>query len=200
METTVVGWVNGHHLHINTLREWVDKSWSSKEDQFPLIQSFLNVWFIFFFQSLTDITRVLKSPWCIDLSPILLKRLTPFFNESYERVDELPIWVRLPGLPMEIWTLKGFECLGNDLDRYMYVDISFTSTGKISVDRVLVSLNIRKGLTEEIELSWGDRYFLQKLDYEGIPFKCCRCHKHGHNACDFTLTMRNKVRDYMGSV
>jgi hypothetical protein len=123
---------------------------------------------------------------------MLLKRWSPLFDASRERIDELPIWVCLPGLPVELWTQKGFECLGNALGRYMDADMSFTSTGKMSMARILVSLNIHKGLAGEIELSWGDRSILQKLDYEGIPFKCRWCHKHGHNASEFHLPMRGK--------
>jgi hypothetical protein len=95
----------------------------------------------------------------------------------------------LPGLPVELWTPKGFEYLGNALGRYMDVDMSFKDSRKMSMAHILVSMNIRKGLAEEIELSWGDKSIMKKLDYEGIPFKCRRCHKHGHNAseCPFFL-------------
>jgi hypothetical protein len=148
---------------------------------------------MFRFQSQVDATKILNAPWCFDSSSMLLKRWTPLFDASHERIDELPIWVHLPGLPVELWTPKGFEYLGNALGRYMDVDMSFkSSTGKMSMAHILVSLNIRKGLAEEIELSWGDKSIMKKLDYEGIPFKCRRCHKHGHNASEFHLPMWGK--------
>jgi hypothetical protein len=49
--------------------------------------------------------------------------------------------------------------------------MSFISTGRMLVARIIVSLNFRKGLSGEIELTWGDRVFMKKLDYEGILFK-----------------------------
>jgi len=42
---------------------------------------------------------VLKSLWYIDLVLVLLKKQSPLFDASRERVDELPIWVRLSRLP-----------------------------------------------------------------------------------------------------
>jgi hypothetical protein len=71
----------------------------------------------------------------------------------------------------------------------MDVDMSFLSMGKMLVSCILVSLNIRRGLVEEIKLSWGEKSYMQKLDYEGIPFRCRRCHKHGHIASECQLLM-----------
>jgi hypothetical protein len=45
----------------------------------------------------------------------------------------------------------------------------------------------QKGLSDTLELTRGDLLFTQPLDYEGIPFKCHRCHKHGHRAAECSL-------------
>lgn len=46
--------------------------------------------------------------------------------------------------------------------------------------RILVHLDTRAGLEEKITLH--KRHFSRKklLDYEGVPFRCKRCHKVGH--------------------
>ena len=41
-------------------------------------------------------------------------------------------------------------------------------------------MNISKDLPEAINLSWEDEEWTQSLDYEHIPFRCRKCHKHGH--------------------
>jgi hypothetical protein len=76
-----------------------------------------------------------------------------FFDASRERIDELLIWVRLLSLPPELWKVKGFESIGNALGTYMDVDMSFISTGRMSMACILVSLNFRKGLSGDIELT-----------------------------------------------
>jgi hypothetical protein len=68
--------------------------------------------------------------------------------------------------------VKCFGKIGNTLGTYLDIDMSFISLGRMSMERILVSLNLRKGLSEDLELSWGNKVFMQKLDYEGIPFKC----------------------------
>lgn len=41
-------------------------------------------------------------------------------------------------------------------------------------------LDTREGLEEKITLKWGKFSRLQILDYEGVPFRCNRCHQVGH--------------------
>jgi hypothetical protein len=93
VETMVMGRINGRHLGINSLREWVNFSWAGKVDNLPTIQTLSNGWFMFRFQSQVDTTKILNAPWCFDSSSMLLKRWSPLFDTSHERIDELPIWV-----------------------------------------------------------------------------------------------------------
>jgi hypothetical protein len=80
--------------------------------------------------------------------------------------------VRLSGLPTELWTKEGFRLLGNTMGTFLGIDMSFLETKKMSVARILVFLNIRKGLAEEINLTWRGISLVQKMDYEGIIFRC----------------------------
>jgi hypothetical protein len=75
----------------------------------------------------------------------------------------------------------------------MNVDMSFSSSRKMSVARILVSLNLRKGLSDTLELTRDGLLFRKPLDYEGIPFKCHRCHKHGHRVVDFSLPLKHRA-------
>lgn len=41
-------------------------------------------------------------------------------------------------------------------------------------------LDTREGLEENITLQWHNFTKVQILDYEGVPFRCRRCHKVRH--------------------
>jgi hypothetical protein len=41
-------------------------------------------------------------------------------------------------------------------------------------------MNISKALPGAVTLEYQDEDWLQTLDYEHIPFRCRRCHEHGH--------------------
>jgi hypothetical protein len=55
------------------------------------------------------------------------------------------------------------------------------------VAHILVSLEIREGLVEDLEILSRGKAHKEKLDYEGVPFQCKRCHQHGDiaNQCNF---------------
>jgi hypothetical protein len=41
-------------------------------------------------------------------------------------------------------------------------------------------MNISKPLAGAITLDYQDNEWSQTLDYEHIPFRCRKCHEHGH--------------------
>jgi hypothetical protein len=86
-------------------------------------------------------------------------------------MDVASIWVRLPGLPAEFWIKESLSDLGNAMGTFLDADMSFLTTGELTVARILVSFDIRGGLAEELELVLEDKHYFQKLDYEGIPFQ-----------------------------
>jgi len=89
---------------------------------------------------------VLQRSWFIDSSPILLKLWNPTFDTENERLDSIPIWVRLLGLPPHLWNEKCFQAIGNHLGEFITADMSFLDTGEMAVARILVLLNVREGL------------------------------------------------------
>jgi hypothetical protein len=132
--------------------------------------------------------------------PIVLKRWTPTFDAKKERVDEEPIWVRLSGLPMQFWNSARFVVIGNMLGSYIEADMSFEDTGLMSVARILVRLNLRPGLLQELTIESTVGTFVQILDYEGIPFRCHRCHAYGHGIAECPLPYKGKLCFTKGSV
>lgn len=57
---------------------------------------------------------------------------------------------------------------------------------------ILVHLDTREGLVESLKLQWQGIIRLQKLDYEGVPFRCRRCHEVGNLYKDFPLLAKDK--------
>ena len=84
---------------------------------------------------------------------MMLKPWTPNFDASRERVDVVPIWVRLPALPRQYWTEEHLSSIGNILGTFLEADLSFKVMKLRRVARILVNLNVREGLYEEIHLS-----------------------------------------------
>jgi len=65
-----------------------------------------------------------------------------------------------------------------------------------------VEMDLSRALPDEIILEVHDEEWVQTIDYEHIPFICCRCHEHGHLYRDFPLTRtenKSKANDMKDS-
>ena len=58
----------------------------------------------------------------------------------------MPIRVKLPNIPFEFWSMEFFKLVGNSLGSFVEVDMSFLQSGVMCLGRVLVFLDLRKGL------------------------------------------------------
>ena len=111
-------------------------------------------------------------------------------------MDVIPIWVRLPALPLHFWDLYHFRRIGDILGAFLEADLSYLETNEKKVARILVNLNLREGLAEYINMDWGSMIIPQLLDYENVPFRCRRFHAYGHpvSACTLPVCTLNGSR------
>ncbi|KAK1285490.1 hypothetical protein QJS10_CPB20g00704 [Acorus calamus] len=42
-------------------------------------------------------------PWTMDHHPFILRKWTPQVRMENERLSSIPIWIRLPNLPLHLW-------------------------------------------------------------------------------------------------
>ena len=155
----VVGKIIGKNVSILVIKKWLTDSWAGHLGVIPELEGLTRGWFALNFAQQEHVDWVLARNWTIKQCPVLLKLWTPTFDASYERVDKVSIWVRLPGLPRQYWSEDHFICIGNILGTILEVDLSFKVTKLRRVARILVNINVRKGLYEEIHLSWGYIFF-----------------------------------------
>ena len=118
---------------------------------------------------------------------IMLKKWTPLFDMDIERLDTIPVWVRLPGLPWEFWNPDSLWDLGNALEVFLEKDLSYFKNHQRRVARIVVLLNIRTDLGEHLNLIWVSTSRQQIMDYEWMSFRCHRYHETGYLARNFQM-------------
>jgi len=174
----------GRRFVIKTVIDWVVSSWQPHLGYAPEVVFLKGGWFAFNFKSEDHSKWVLTRNWALCSAPLLLKPWHPLFDAGCERVDSVPLWVRLPGLPLQYWKEYHLREIGNLLGTFLEADLSFLETQQRQFARILVNVNIRDGLAEDMQLVWGPFVFNQILDYENVPFRCRRCHAYGHPAVE----------------
>ena len=90
----------------------------------------------------------------------------------------MSVWVHLPHLPLHCWNDESLEAIGNALGKY--IDKAYPKEPLFSCARIYVEVDLEKGLPEEVNLFMDGWEYLQKVDYEQLPFKCRKCHEYRH--------------------
>jgi len=186
----IVARARGRRFSIPFLRRWAKTNWGGHIATEPDIHILARGWMTFTFGSKEEADWIFGKQWEIGRTPVGMKRWTPLFDAQREKVENEPIWIRLPGLPMIFWKPARLKAIGDHLGKFIVEDMHYKISKKMTVARILVRMDFRKGFPAEmgIETEWG--FVNQKLDYEGIPFKCHRCHTYGHVVAECTMIPR----------
>jgi hypothetical protein len=96
------------------------------------------------------------------------------------------VWVILPFLPLHCWNDETLRNIGNTLGRY--IDRTEPREGIQACVCLCVEVDMEKGLPEVIQLDLDNWWYIQKVDYEQLPFKCKACHEYGNFVNNFPRT------------
>jgi hypothetical protein len=159
---------------------WVQRNWN------PLITEGIKShfvgkgYFVFVFDNPEDKNLIFRNgPYFMGPQGLYLNKWTPDFDPAQDVPSAVPVWVRLPHLPLHCWNQKSLHAIGNTLGRYIDQAVR---KDQYSCARICVEVDLEVGLPEAIKLTAADWTHIQELDYEQLPFKCRHCHGYGHFA------------------
>jgi hypothetical protein len=177
-ERGLVGQFMGLWPSTKTTDNWIQRNWR------PLIQNSVTCYavgrgyYIFEFISEADRDLIFRNgPYFMGPQGLYLNRWHPSFDPESEVPKEVPVWVRLPNLPIHCWNSSSLQAIGNGLGNY--IDKA-DPKDQYSCARICVEVNLEVGLPEAVKLKVGEWQHFQKLDYEQLSFKCRGCHEYGH--------------------
>lgn len=103
------------------------------------------------------------------------------------------IWIHMYSLPFEYWNEETLKGIGNNLGNFIKIAEEIKSRRYTSYARICVHMHLAKKLTDSVSLFHDDFEWNQILYYEHIPFRCRKCHQHGHLFRDCPLNLQSKV-------
>ena len=118
-----------------------------------------------------------NDPYFMGTQGLYLNKWTPDFDPSVDLPKEVPVWVKLPNLPVHCWDFESLQRIGNGIGHF--IDKA-DNKGQYTCARICVEVDLEAGLPEAIKIKVGSWTHYQKLDYEHLPFKCRNCQEHGH--------------------
>ncbi|XP_058783376.1 uncharacterized protein LOC131658056 [Vicia villosa] len=173
----------GCELSMHAVKNFMSKNWYFV--QLPDMYYHEEGYFILRFNSFKDRDDVLmKGPYSIRNMPLLIREWRPEFNLQTDLLRTLPIWVKLPNLPLYLWGETSLNKIGSALGVPIVTDECTANRLRISYARIMVEMDITKDLPSEIIIrdNHGEK-MRQAIEYEWRPVFCGSCQKFGHN-CD----------------
>ncbi|KAK4375696.1 hypothetical protein RND71_006373 [Anisodus tanguticus] len=141
-------------------------------------------WIIFKFNSEADKEKVMANgPHFVYSTPLLLKDIPHCFTFDRQEICTIPIWVRLPSLPLELWNEMALSRILSRIGRPIGTDKLTNDKGQASYARALVEIDLSKEVVHSVELKlWDGTHIDQDLVYEKRPGYCNKCKQIGHYA------------------
>eukprot|EP00253_Pinus_taeda_P012372 PITA_12372 len=102
------------------------------------------------------------------------------FTPKKESFTQVPVWIRLFSLPIDYWGSNSLKKIGDRLGTFIKASEATLQKKYTSCVRICVEMDVSGALHEGLWLEYRDEDYFQRIDYEQIPFRCRKCHEHGH--------------------
>ena len=107
-----------------------------------------------------DASLILGSLWTIGKGSLVLGRWHSSFDPLRERIAKRHLWVLLPHLPFPLWSRQILEGIGNTIGRFISVEDDFHLVYDKRVAKILVEMDISRGLLAEVEFLCNERLLI----------------------------------------
>jgi hypothetical protein len=177
-----------------TLRNWIKYQWKPSGEVELHLGS--KGFFTTVFMNLEDRDKVFEGGAYFHASAGLYMR--PWkenFSPEKETFKNVPVWLRLYSLPLDYWLSSTFEAIGNKLGKYVKTSEATLKGRYTSYARICIEMDVSGALPEAISLEFRDEEWIQSIDYEQIPFRCRRCHEHGHLFRECPLNKKQETKN-----
>lgn len=182
-------WPNEKALH-----GWIASKWKPKGQ--VTLQLGPKGFFTAIFYCIEDKSRIFEGrPYFFNSSGLYLRDWKPRFNLDKEDFSWAPVWVRMYSLSVEYWREETLADIGNKLGNFIKVAEETKTRRYTSYAKICVQMHLTKALVDSVSLYHDDFEWNQPLDYEHIPFRCQKCHEHGHLFRDCPMNSQNKPQD-----
>lgn len=181
-EWATIMYVIGAKPSLPTVRSYVSKNWKGIAD--PAVYRHDEGYFVVNFASFSDQKKVMDAgPYFFYNKPIMLKPWSESYRFDEDVLKTMPLWVRLPNLPLHFWGLDSLSRIGSLLGTPLCADECTSNQLRVSFARLMVEVDVTKPLPKVVHISAKGQVYEQRVLYEWAPAFCVRCNKVGHN-CD----------------
>ena len=181
MANTLVGKFVGPRPNIDVVRSFTRGKWDLKGhvEVTAMAKGFMS----FEFSCSEDFSRILcAGNWSLGRSNLILQKWTSNLDLNNDFQSQVPVWIRLPELPLEYWHEDVFDGIARTFGELLSIDPVTAAKKRLNYARICIGVKEGQDMPQVLEFQsrLGNR--TQKVDYESVPFACFHCKKAGHKA------------------
>ncbi|XP_058784810.1 uncharacterized protein LOC131659670 [Vicia villosa] len=179
-EHTLIMYVLGKELSMNDVKQFMLRTWNFI--QLPELFYHDDGYFLMKFKNNKEKKMVLlRGPYSIHNMPTILKNWCLEFNFQRDMIRTIPVWIKLPNLPLQMWGASSFGKIGSVVGKPLFTDECTDNKSRISYARILVEIDITKKQKESVTIKDCEgKKFNQPIEFEWKPKYCDTCQKVGH--------------------
>ncbi|KAL0455390.1 UNVERIFIED_CONTAM: LINE-1 reverse transcriptase [Sesamum latifolium] len=170
-EATAVGYFLGRKPPFHQVSAYVRSIWHSVKDVIATVNGF----FFIQFTNCTAMEEVIDGgPWLFQGQPIVLQHWVPGMALRKHGHTQVPIWVKLCHLPVELWTSDGLSTIASGIGRPLYLDAITKAGTRLNFARVCVMVDFNSTLPKHLVVMFsgedgGEQPFRVDIEYEWKP-------------------------------
>ncbi|CAN1147616.1 hypothetical protein LINPERHAP2_LOCUS15971, partial [Linum perenne] len=132
-------------------------------------------------------------PWKIGEHYIIPLLWQEGFDPCADTLSHTLVWVRLPGLPLELFTETFLRRINEKIGTLVRIDSTTLAMERGNYARICVYVDLSKQLLSEYKLL----HTVRRIEYEGLHMVCFKCGIYGHTnyLCPTILAPANQNGD-----
>lgn len=180
LEDTLIMYVTGKDLNMYSVKQYMIRYWNFVQ----LLEMFYHEerYFLLKIRTSEDKEMVLtRGLYSIKNMPMVLKDRSHDFNFKRDMILILPVWVKLPQLPLHLWGAKSLGKIGSALGKPLFTDECTMNKLRVSYVCIFVEIDIAHKQKDSIIIKDNEGMNItQPVELERTPKFCDTCQKIGH--------------------
>ncbi|KAL2223555.1 UNVERIFIED_CONTAM: hypothetical protein Sindi_3101100 [Sesamum indicum] len=132
-ESTAVGYFLGKRPYFYHVQKFALSAWPGLRE----VKATSNEFYFFQFKTIAYMEEAIEGgPWLFHGQPIVFQKWEPRMAMRKLKHTQVPVWIRLRHLPVELWTVEGLSTVASGIGRPLYPDAITRACTRLDFARV----------------------------------------------------------------
>lgn len=184
----LVGFFPGSKMPYHAINNMAMRVWRAKG--LESVATTANGFILFRFKNQANLQGVLEQgPWLFGGKHLILQKWDPRFQFDAGQIKTLPVWIRLKGLPLPLWTTKGLSLVASMVGKPLSCDEATHKCSRLEYARICVEIDAEMAYVHKFEVvtPLSTQPITIHVEYEWKPARCNTCHVFGHSCGEKTV-------------